>query len=74
MKAIYESCEAAAVPAPKEVCAFFDDMPPDPEGVVIPLSSHECVSEWYGTDEVGFQVDLSKLPKDVTVLRFYNSW
>jgi hypothetical protein len=74
MKAVYDSCEAAGVEPPEEVSEFFGYDTPDPDGVVIELEQHESCAEVDEFGMNGYDVDLSKLPKDVTILRFRNSW
>lgn len=72
MKAIYDACDAAGVDAPDDVSDFFGDKAPDPSGVVVDIDA--AVSEYLDEYRQGLEVDLSKLPKDVTVIRFLNSW
>ena len=75
MKAAWESCQAAGVPPPKEVEDFFNGERPDPSGVVVQILHTAAVHEFAPHDAAeGFEVYLDKLPKDVTVLRFWNSW
>ena len=75
MKAAYEACEKAGVALPKEVEDFFNGEPPDPSGVVVMLQHSGAVREYAPHDAAeGYEVDLTKLPKDVTLLRFWNSW
>ncbi len=76
MLAVYEACELAGVEIPKEVDTFFNGEIPDPSGVVISLSGgeHPAVTAWNDDISEGFEVELDKLPKDIKVLRFYNSW
>jgi hypothetical protein len=33
-----------------------------------------CVKPWHDDMQEGFEVDVTKLPKDVTIIRFYNSY
>ena len=73
MKAIWDACTTARVPFPKEVTDFFGDTVPDPAGVVVKLPSG-CLIPYHQTASEGFEVDLTSLPKDVTRLRFTNSW
>ncbi len=73
-KAAYDACKAAGVPVPREVLAFFDDVAPDPAGVIIELDRKPGVEAWSGDSASGFEVDLSKLPPHVKFLRFYNAW
>lgn len=74
--AIWKQCEEAGISPPKEVDSFFESVPPDPKGVEIDLDGMKNgpVSAWRNDSCDGYEVDLTKLPKDVTVLRFYNSW
>jgi hypothetical protein len=74
MEAIWEACTRAGVPVPDEVAAFFEDGKPDPTGVEVDLGASGAVRPWRDDYREGFEVDVRKLPRDVTVLRFYNSW
>jgi hypothetical protein len=74
MKAIWDSCEEAGIEPPKAVSKFFEDTPPDESGVEIELEEHDCVSEYNDDSCNGFEIDVKKLPPDVTVIRFYNSY
>ena len=74
MKKVYDSCKAANLDPPEEVWKFFDNEEPDPEGVIVDLAEHFCVTEWSTEGSEGFQVEIAKLPKDIKILRFYNSW
>jgi len=80
MKAVWDACKAAGTTVPAEVDGFFNGEPPDATGVVVKHVSG-CSSklpEWVTAVrrdmEDGFEVDITKLPKDVTVLRFTNSY
>lgn len=72
MKAAYEACQAAGIDPPEELDDFFGGESPDKAGVIVDLTKSKAVSEWNGEMESGFQVDLTKLPKDVTIIRFFN--
>ncbi len=74
MKAVYDACHAAGVEAPDEVDEFFDGNPPDDSGVEVDLEDNECCSEYNEDSQSGFEIDVSKLPKDVTIIRFFNGW
>lgn len=81
MKAVYDSCLAAGVAAPREVINFFNGECPDDAGVVLDLtpSSYRTqdptvVSEYKAEMRDGFEVDLALLPKDIKRLRFYVSY
>jgi len=76
MYEVYRACYAAGIKAPSEVIQFFDckDFASiDTEGIEVPLTK-ECYKEWSDNGRSGFELDINKLPKDVTVVRFYNSW
>ena len=80
MKNAYDSCKAAGLEIPDKVSYFFEDEEPDPDGVQIPLAtqydgninkSEDCVTNWKpGEMCYGMSLDLSKLPKDIKILRF----
>lgn len=70
MKAIYDACTAAGIEVPQEVDNFFDGGAPDAAGVVVDVSAER----WASDDAEGLEVDVTALPKDVTRIRFYNSW
>lgn len=74
MKSVYDACVGAGVKAPDEVYDFFNDEKPDESGVKIDLKGHESVSLWSRDMEVGFEIDISKLPKGVKTIRFINSY
>ncbi len=74
MKAVYDASKAAGIDPPEVVQAFFEYGPPDEAGVVVELDIGEVVREWQDDSRAGFEVDVRKLPPDVHVLRFYNSW
>ena len=74
MIAIWDSCESAGINPPEEVLKFFNGEPPDPKGVIIYLNEKSGVSEWKDGAAEGYEVDLLKLPKDIKLLRFVNSW
>ncbi len=76
--AIWKQCEDAGVNPPKEVSEFFELVDPDTKGVEVRLTGFgkdACVSEWTDGDmRQGIEVDVTKLPKDVKILRFVNSF
>ena len=75
MKRVWDACIAADIPVPDVVGAFFisDEEEPDPAGVMVELPPN-AVREWSGKEAEGFEVVLSDVPSDVTIIRFYNSW
>ncbi len=70
MKSIWESCEKAGITPPEEVLTFFEHVDPDDAGVEVELELEPYTSE----SEEGYDVILSKIPKSVDRIRFYNSW
>lgn len=79
MLAIYEQCEDAGVSIPKEVDAFFEHEKPDPIGVVVDITDRKRypgVVETYSEHDAaqGFQIHLDRVPKDIKIIRFQNSW
>lgn len=77
MKAVWDACLAARVQIPIGVLDFFGSSTPDETGVEVGEDAlRECgaVRKWSTDDRAGFEVDVTKLPPDVKVVRFYNSW
>lgn len=74
MKEAWDACELAKVTIPEEILEFFNGEKPDPAGVVVEIEDSPAVSEYHEEGVEGFEVKIDKLPKDVTVVRFYNSY
>ncbi len=81
MKAVYDACKKAGICAPITVTEFFAAEEPDDAGVTVEMATdysdrnrHASVTEYRANMVNGFDVDLSKLPKDVTIVRFYVSY
>lgn len=75
MKQVYDACIGVGVEIPNEVSEFFNGDPPDDSGVIIDLDDHESVMKWDDGDmREGFQVEIAKLPKNLTHIRFVNSY
>jgi hypothetical protein len=73
MKRALNACQAAAVPIPAEVCEFFgDENPNDKPGREVSLAG--ALSEYSDDSRQGFEIDVAKLPKNVKVIRFFNSY
>ncbi len=74
MKAVWEACEVSGTAIPIEVEQFFNSDPPeDKPGMEVPLDA-TCCFEFSSDDDHGYEIDVSKLPKDVKFIRVYNSW
>ncbi len=78
MKQAWEACEAAGIKPPKDVLEFFNHEKPDADGVVVQLSgfssNHECCTKIGAFGEEGFDIHIDKLPADIKIIRFRNSW
>lgn len=69
MFAVYQACEKAGVPLPKEVEEYFDYEVPSEKGMRVDISdavTKQETGEW--------DVEINALPKDVTIITFENSW
>jgi hypothetical protein len=72
MKLIWDTCIKNKVKIPKEVEKFFNDETPDSAGVVIDI---EDLCDEYNTEYAsGFEIKVEDIPKDVKIIRFYNSY
>lgn len=71
MRAVWEACKKAKVAPPADVYKFFNGEAPDPRGVVMRLPETGGAVHIYSTDsgEDRFDIDLTKLDKDVKVVR-----
>ena len=75
MLAVHKACEKAKVQPPDDVIDFFNDTEPDPAGVLVNLEEVKGATKpWCDDMQEGIEIDLSKLPKGVTKIRFVNSW
>ena len=74
MRDIYNTCIKAGVSVPPEVKSFFDHLPPDDKGVIVDLGRHPCQSVYKAEMQEGIEVDISKVPKPIKIIRFVNSY
>ena len=74
MKKAYDACIEAGINVPENVEEFFNYEEPDDAGVEVELEEHACCKEYNADMRQGFEIDVSKLPKDVKIIRFYNSY
>ena len=77
MKCVFDACRQADMTPPQEVLDYFDGKPPDESGVEIGMNTlRECgaVKTFNAEMMNGLEVDLTKLPKDVKILRFVNHY
>ncbi len=77
-KNVLLACREAGVSLPKETAGYFgsDDTSNETldERLIVPLQLSLDYVNYSEDDRHGFEVDLTRLPKGVTKLRFYNSW
>lgn len=82
MKAIWDSCYEAGIAIPEEVDKYFNHEDPDKSGVKEgswsqydkPKELPRWLKRYSQDDSTGFEIDTSKLPKDVSIVRFVCSW
>ena len=82
MKRVWETCIEVGVQPPVEVVKFFNGEKPDPTGVEVEsvggYTDSNKMPKWVkhhrAEAQDGFEVDITKLPKDVTVVRFICSY
>ena len=70
---VYVMCDKLGVSLPKETEKYFNGDIPE-ERLRIELEKGEHYNDWFEDSSEGYEVDLTKLPKGVTKLRFYNNW
>jgi hypothetical protein len=73
MKSVYDACRANKIGLPKEVEDFFRGESPCDQGVIMDIRKHECCKPDMREMYDGFTIELAKLPKDTTHVRFTNS-
>jgi len=74
MKEIYLKCDELEISPPDEVEDYFDGYGVEGDGVRVDIKEMDCCSVYHGEVGNGYEVDITKLPKDVKIIRFYNSW
>jgi hypothetical protein len=70
MKAVWDACAAAGIDQPSEVDEFFDGQEPDPNGQEVEIPHQD----WQNGHSQGVEIKTEDIPKNVKVIRFYNSW
>jgi hypothetical protein len=71
---IWKSCVEAGVGVPEEVFDYFNGEDPDENGMEVGIENTDAVKIYKEDYYDGFEVDVTKLPKDVHIIRFYNSY
>jgi len=74
MKAVWDACLAAGVKPPEVVSSYFEGESPHARGVEVQLERTKSCSAWQDDYRSGFEIDLQKLPYNLTHIRFYNSF
>ena len=76
MKAVYDACKKAKIDPPQSVEKYFGYDSPTQYGNQIALKPDETpgITSYNENECDGFDVDLDKLPPEIRVLRFYNSY
>lgn len=74
MYTVYQACQAADTSIPEAVHKFFGYETPDESGVSVNLERHECCAEYKADMINGYEIDISKLPENITKIRVYNNW
>lgn len=71
----YYACENAGIPIPEALETYFHGEPPNPKGMELRMEGHESVEKFSDSyPREGFTVDLTKIPKNIRFIRFYNSY
>lgn len=71
MKRVWDACIDAGIDPPQEVDEFFNYVSPQGNpGKEVHIPSHD----WRAEMSEGVEVNMSDIPKGVTVIRFWNSW
>jgi len=72
MRSVYNNMRELNLTVPNEVLNFFDGNGPNEHGSEVSIK--DAITPYKGVETDGFDIDLSKLPKDVTVIRAYIQW
>lgn len=70
----WEACDAAEVEIPQELQDYFNGERPEPTGMLVEIEKSPAITLHRARGSAGFEVDTTKLPEGVTIVRFYNSW
>lgn len=82
---VVEACIDAGVPVPEDTKKFFGPTDEDPDNLapgnfdsflceIESTDLGEAARDWKNEYEEGIEVEVAKLPPEVKVIRFYNSW
>ena len=71
-KAAYDACEAASIPIPEELYTYFNHEPPNDHGREIDIT--QATTPWHDDMREGIEIEIAKLPPNIKIIRFINSW
>jgi len=74
MKNLFDACMEANIGIPPDVERFFNQEEPDDNGVEVELEETDACCEWCDESRIGFEIDITKLPQGLKIVRFYNSY
>lgn len=69
MAKVYHACKDAGIDPPYQVEEYFEDGPPEPHGKEVSLN--HVAREYKAEMHWGLEINVSKIPKNATVIRFY---
>lgn len=71
-------CDTHKVSYPSEVNAYFkgdaDSSEDELRDEFLEIDLGDACSEWTSRSAQGYEVDVTKLPPEVKIIRFFNSW
>ena len=73
VKLIFDAYINAGIMVPAEIWDYFGGVAPDDKGVSVELPPN-CISNYSRDGECGYDIEVSKIPKGIKIIRFYNSW
>ena len=71
---IYKLCEKENVSLPKETFDYFDGCDVPLDKLIVKLKENTHYKKWSEDMEEGVEIFLNKLPKEISVIRVYNSY
>ncbi len=77
LKAVWDSCKELNLTIPREVLEYFNhEYPHDKPGMKVDIQDTDCCFKYSNSDypEDGFEIHVAKIPKNVDIIRFVNSY
>ena len=76
--AAWKACKEAYLDPPQELEEYFDNLncydPEEDQGPLISLGDEPYCKKYNSEGASGFEIEIAKLPKGLTHIRFFNSW